>query len=444
MLEQVMRTLDQHPGVHDWLIRHLRSASTQYYLAGGSPENARTSESERLEVEVHNDHPAQRGGGPSRGSASITLLPAEALRVSERIEQAVFMAGLTDNPPYGLPGPAVYPSVLTADRLLEVEPARIARDLGEQVRAAVAAERDVSLASAEFFIDRITLTLVNSRGIRAEREGTSLLADLVLLARDPATNAETEAHVEVRRRALEQLDLAALARRQAQYARDTLRDGVPATGRFPVIVSGDALHHLLGGHGLSPFAFRSSAQYKYQQLSPWEVGRSIFGDVTPTGDPLTVYANAILPWGTRSAPFDDEGHPGQRLLILEHGVLQSFWATQRYAEYLGLPPTGSFGNLEVLPGSMPFADMWGGDGSLLHVVAFSAMSPDPVTGNFVGEIRLGYEKRGGEVRPIKGGSLSGNLFADLAAARFSPETVMLGDYLGPQAARFPALTVSGG
>ena len=96
-----------------------------------------------------------------------------------------------------------------------------------------------------------------------------------------------------------------------------------------------------------------------------------------------------------------------------------------------------------LAGSLPLAAMWQQQGVLYEVVAFSSMAPDPVTGNFVGEIRLGYERRGNEIRPIRGGSLSGNLFGDLATARYSQETGFYGDYQGPRAVFFPALTVSG-
>ncbi len=443
MLDKVMQALESQPGVDDWLIREIRGESTQSYLARRAPESERSARTERLEVEVYNDHPAAAGGAPSRGSAQVTLLPGDEPRIAERIREAVFMASLTDNPPFSLPGPVSYPSVLAADRLLQVEPAQVARRLGDQLLAETAAEPGISLASSEVFVDRQEVTLANSRGIRAQQEGTALILDFVLLARDGA-GRETEAHVEVRRRALEQVDLVELVRRQAGYARDTLQARVPDTGRFPVIVSGDALHELLGGMFMSPIAFRSSAQYKYHGLSPWEVGRSVFGGASPTGDPLTVYANAILPWGLGSAPFDREGLPGQRLQVIENGVLRSFWAPQRYAEYLHVPPTGSFGNLEVMPGSMPFAEMWHGEVALYHIVAFSSMSPDPVTGNYVGEIRLGYERRGHELRPIKGGSLSGNLFADLATAHLAQETVFLGDYLGPEAVRFLSLTVSGG
>ncbi len=442
MRDRLLATLEHTPGVNDWRLRHVRSTSTQYYLARREPENERSVQCERLEVEVYNDHPAAQGGQPSRGAASVSLLPGEEAQIGARIEQAVFMAGLTDNPPFGLPGPAVYPQVLTADRLLEIEPARACRELAGELLDALEREPDVSLASAEFFVDRQETALQNSRGARGEETGTTLLVDFVLLARGDG-GRETESHVEVRRRARGGVDLGELVRRQAQYARDTLRASEPVTGRFPVIVSGEALHQLMGGMFMSPLAFRSSAQYKHQGLSPWEVGQSIYGQVSRSGDPLTVYANAVLPWGLGSAAFDDDGLPGRRLLLIEHGVLQNFWAPQRYAEYLHVPPTGAFGNLEILPGSMPMADMWQGIGPLYHVVAFSSMSPDPVTADFVGEIRLGYERRGSEVRPIKGGSLSGNLFSGLAHAHLSQETVMLGDYLGPEAVRFRELTVSG-
>jgi PmbA protein len=150
-----------------------------------------------------------------------------------------------------------------------------------------------------------------------------------------------------------------------------------------------------------------------------------------------------LPFATRSATFDDEGLPGQRTLIVERGVLSRFWATERYAEYLQIPATGRFGNMEIAAGSSAFDSLFDGEGPLYHIVAFSAMSPDPITGDFVGEIRLGYEIRNGQSLPIKGGSISGNLFDVLAAAQLSQDVVFLGDYLGPRGMRFDKVTVAG-
>ena len=156
-----------------------------------------------------------------------------------------------------------------------------------------------------------------------------------------------------------------------------------------------------------------------------------------------MHSNAVLPFGTESSSFDSDGFPGQRLVIIDNGVLQRFWARHRYAQYLQVPATGDFANIEIAAGSHPFATLFKDEGPLYHIVAFSAMSPDPITGDFVGEIRLGYELQGGQSRPIRGGSISGNLFAALSAAQLSRETVFLGNYLGPRGMRFPRITVAG-
>ncbi|HOU23390.1 MAG TPA: metallopeptidase TldD-related protein, partial [Anaerolineae bacterium] len=115
----------------------------------------------------------------------------------------------------------------------------------------------------------------------------------------------------------------------------------------------------------------------------------------------------------------------------------------RYAQYLSIPSTGEFGNLELAPGSQPLSSLLSDTGTFYHVVSFSAMSPDPITADFVGEIRLGYEVNNGVATPIRGGSIGGNLLAALATATLSSETALLAGYYGPLAARFESITVAG-
>ena len=75
--------------------------------------------------------------------------------------------------------------------------------------------------------------------------------------------------------------------------------------------------------------------------------------------------------------------------------------------------------------------------------AFSWLTPDQARGNFGSEIRVGYLFDKGMRTPIKGGTVSGNVFTALGTARYSRETVFRGDYLGPAAVRFTGLTVAG-
>ena len=441
MFDQVIAALHKHAGVNDWLARHVRKASTQHYVIGPRPESRRRVTSERVLVSVMNDHPPAQGDAQKvRGEAQITLLPTDVPELSKKLDDAVFMASLTDNPHYELPGPASYPDVDVADAQMQEAPRELAQSLVQELSTALASEKDVHLSSAEVFVEETHTVFQNSRGATGSQVETELLLDLVLLA--SGQGDEMESHVAFERRRAADLDVPGLARRQAQFARDAIGAGAPRTGTFPVVVSDDALAELLIGDGYAPLLFRSSAQAKYQQMSTWETGKSIFAQ-EPSGDSFTLYSNALLPFGNRSSRFDADGLPGQKLAIVESGVLSRFWATHRYAQYLHIPPTGDFGNLEIIPGSAAFEDLLHDSGPLYHIVTFSAMSPDWITGDFVGEIRLGYEIHKGKVRPIRGGSISGNLFAALAAARFSRETAFLGNYLGPRAVRFPQITVAG-
>jgi len=441
MLETVVSTLRKQEGVDDWLARHVRKTSTQHYVIGSDPESEREVTSERVIVTVMNDHPSSSGDqGSVRGEAQVTLLPTDLQQLELKLADAVFMASLTDNPTYAPAGPAEYPAVELADPEMRNAPRLVAQRMVEQLTQAVDNEKGVRLSSAEVFVEESHIATETSRGARAQQIQTDLLLDFVLLA--AGGDDEMEAQIAFKRRRAEDLDVPAMVRRQAQYARDALAAATPKTGTFPVVVSDDALQELLMSEGYSPLVLLSSGQLKYQQLTTWEASRSIHPQ-EPTGDPFTLYSNALLPFGTRSYSFDGDGLPGQRVPIIESGVLSRFRASNRYAQYLQIDATGQFGNMEIDTGSVPFASLLEDSGPLYHIVAFSAMGPDPITGDFVGEIRLGYEIEAGRARPIRGGSISGNLMAALATATLSQESTFLGDYLGPRAMRFPQITVAG-
>jgi predicted Zn-dependent protease len=440
MLQPIVDALREKDGVHDWLARHIVTSSTQYYVIGQRIENSRTVSSQKAVVTVMNDHPATKVDGMMRGEAQVTVVPSDQPHLAEKLEQAVFMASVTDNPPYGLAGTTEYPVVEVADAEMQSDPRAVAERLVHELLTTLKDEHDVRLSSAEVFVDSQEVTIRNSRGVEGAAAQTRLLLDFVLLA--SGDNEEMESHIAFERRRSLDLDVPAMAQRQAQYARDAIVAGTPRTGTFPVVVSDDALVELLMSEGYSPLILRAAAQLKYQKLSPWEPGTTILS-AEATGDPFTMYSNALLPYGVRSGSFDHEGLPGQRVLIVNKGVFNRFWASQRHAEYLNIPPTGRFGNMELAVGSVPYNNLFESDERLYHVVAFSAMTPDPITGDFVGEIRLGYEIEKARRRPIRGGSISGNLFEVLAAARLSREQVFWGNYLGPRGALFAGITVAG-
>jgi predicted Zn-dependent protease len=444
MDRRVIEALRAHPGIDDWTVRHQRGRGAQVYLAGTAIENVRQVEREAYEVELFNDHLVD--GEPRRGAAVVPLGREDLDRLPAILEDAVTMASLVHNPLWSLPEPVDHPDVELSDpRLIDVENAvREARDAANQIRDLVsAAGAGVRLSAAELFVTAVDEELQNSRGLEATATSTRVLSELNLLA-DGADEAEFFRQDDVRR--IEDLRLPEMVDAASRYARDATHAGLARTRLGPVVLTNIAADQLLAPSVLGAsgaYLYQASAAAAYARLSRFEVGEAVYPGRERTGDPLTLRSNARRPFAALSYRFDADGLPAQDLLVIEDGVLRARTATQRYAQYLKVPPTGRAGIAEIAPGSTPMADLLDGEASVYHVVAFSASNVDPLTGNFGMEIRLGYEVGPDGTRPIKGGSVSGNLFEAMAEARFSAETGVFASYAGPRAIRFEAMQVSG-
>jgi PmbA protein len=358
------------------------------------------------------------------------------------------MASLVNSPPWSLPEPHEMPEVELADPPLTTVDGALAaaREAADRIRSLAAAEaaNDVRLSAAELFVTTIEEELRNSRGLVGTSVSTHLLLEITLLARHGDDEAEYFRQAQARR--LADLRIDETVAEGSRTARDKLRATVPRTRVGPVVMSGEALVQFFGGTAVTEtgaLLSQASAAMAYTKISRLEVGRPIWGDREPTGDLVTVRANARLPYGVASYRFDADGVAAQDLLVIEDGVLRARPATQRYAQYLGVPATGRAGVAEILPGTTAMADLLEGDGPTYHVLAFSSPNVDELTGDFGMEIRIGYERGPDGVRPLTGGSVTGNLFEALSDVRLSSETRLTTSYSGPMAIRFGSLQVAG-
>ena len=453
--DQLTEALAATPGADDWQCTTRRDDEAQVYLIGSRVEAQRRVINERTQVALYNDHtPANdASGGLVRGATTLTLSGddlADRARLAARLSDGVAMARLTDNPPFALPAQSTsgYPAVRINDD-------ELARDLPgalEAIRAdleqAVAAQPDVRLSSAELYATHTSTAFRNSRGLSGAYDGAHIFLDLALLAR--IGDQESEFHATLARRRLADLQIARTVAVYGAYARDVLRATPPATHHGPVILSGDALGSssapALGGFAgfFAPLAFQTSGQAAFQKLSRCELGAFITGEA-PRGDRLTAQADALRPWGTNTAPFDGDGVAAALTPLIENGVLRRYWTDIRSAAWLdGSAPTGDFAGLSITPGAWRLEDLRSAaDGPVYEIVSFSLMLPDPITGDFVAEIRLGYRHDATGVHPIKGGSLSGNIFTAFQDARLSAETFSDGAYYGPMSIRFGSLSIAG-
>lgn len=432
MLNQIIASLKARTDLTGWSIRHLESHGVQLYAVPDAVEAVRNTSAERYIVEVFRNTTGPDGAVTS-GSGNTTLLPGDDIGAG--LDRASMVAGMVHNQPHSIPGPGEYPDVELADPELQSDAVGSLQKLLGRLRTAVAANPQIRLTAAECFAEEVTTHLVNSRGIDATQIATHTSVEYVLISKQG--DLEIERFVEASRRRLADHDIEGEIARQAQYAADRLNATTPPSYSGPVILRGATLSEFLNAGVLH---MRSSGAAKYRKQTEWEIGQPVF-KTEAEGDPLTIWATRQLPYGNNSDRFDREGLPAQRVNLIRDNKLITFTADQRYADYLSIPATGEFGDLEMPAGKIPAETLTAEP--YVEVINFSWFNPNPVTGEFACEIRLGYVVDGNGRIPFKGGMLVGNVMEALANARWSSETGFYGDYQGPTTARFGKLTIAG-
>jgi TldD protein len=194
-----------------------------------------------------------------------------------------------------------------------------------------------------------------------------------------------------------------------------LLDAVPApSGRFPVVLkrgAGGVLFHEACGHGLeADHIFKDASVFKGQ------MGTAVASPLVTLVDDGG-YAHE---WGTLA--IDDEGHPAQRNVLIENGVLTDYmWDVVR-ARKEGRVPSGNgrresyrclpmprMTNTFLLEGATDPDDIVRSVDFGIYCVQLGGGQVDPATGDFVFGVTEAYLIENGEItRPIRAAQLIGN------------------------------------
>lgn len=428
-LKPVVDALAARRDLLGWTAVHRRVRGEQLFSDRTQVEVRRGVETDKVSLEVLC---ASDGDSSQCGAASATLNVGEDSRPA--IEFAVRAAQRTRNPIYQLPAPAALPDVPTADPEIEAHPAAAVSALHDRLMACSASDAEARLTLAEWFAEHEETHLANSRGIDARQARTEVSTEWIVLAGRGQERVDTT--IDLNRRRLADLDVEGEWTQVARQTADRQRAQPAPSYEGPVVLRGKAVETFLNSGTIETL---TSGRARFARISHWDPGMAVFRSEVK-GDPLTMWATRLIPYGDHAGRFDEEGLPGQRTLLIDKNVFRTYCAGQRYATYLSVPATGASGDLELPPGPTPQADLVAG--AHVEVVSWSWFSPDPTTGDFASEIRLGYVVEGASRRPFSGGLLVGNVLDALADVRWSSETGFYGSYLGPTTARFASLQVT--
>ena len=180
-------------------------------------------------------------------------------------------------------------------------------------------------------------------------------------------------------------DPAAVGRRAAERALRRLGARRVSTCEVPVIFEPTVARSLLGHLAA---CVSGSTVYRDASFLAGRLGDSIASEM------VTVIDDGRLPGGLGSRPFDGEGQPTRRTVLLERGRLQSYLLDSYCARKLGLRSTGSAAcaaggapgpaptNLWLEPGQLPPEEIVRRTERGLLVTELIGMGFNPVTGDY--------------------------------------------------------------
>lgn len=209
----------------------------------------------------------------------------------------------------------------------------------------------------------------------------------------------------------------------------------PALGKYNILLNGTPVIELLGF-----YVSQSSAKTVYNGMSTAKLGENIQGDDVQ-GDSITLTLDPFMKNSTKSCPYDSNGFPLNSAKIFTSGILNMYHGDFRHCHYLNVVPTGNISNFVIEGGTHSITDFK--VEPYLEIIAFSDFQLDNLTGDFAGEIRLGWFFDGIVTIPVTGGSISGNIKNLQKQMYLSKELQKDNNFIGPKIIKLLGVSVAG-
>ena len=429
-MNTIVKHLQSHKGVCAYKINLRRKESYELFFVKGNLETVRNTDNTDKEVTVYVDH------GEFRGHSQFFVYPSTTEdELQKLVAEAVEKAKLIDNPFYELVPNEKLPFVSDDQTVPTNFDQWDAADLAAEIANTVfdANTLDVtSLNAVEIFINRITETVVNSRGLHRKQVRWTGMVEAIPTATEQGESVELYEQYTFNAMKPENITYEIGEKlRQAKARLEAQR--LEVTGNPRVILGAQELSELFWN-----FAYDLNFATVYSHQNVFSKGDAIQSD--PKGDRIGLSVESLLPRCAGSRMFDSDGMLlSNARLIIDNGRVAAYHGSNRFAQYLNEKPTGSMPCICLTGGTATKSQLT--TGPYLEVLSMSGIQTDFYSDYVGGEIRLAYWHDGTQIRPVTGISISGKLSEVLNHIRFSKELTVCGNYGGPKKAIIEGMNI---
>ena len=426
-MKRLLDLLKNTKEVSDYKITEIKTHSYQLFYVKDRLETNRVSDSSEIEATIYVDENGMRGSASFKYADYLS-----DKELSEKLEEGIFNAKLSLNPPFTLPKAQPAPEKLVSN-LADREFKDIAEDVAKAVFANKMSDALYS-AATEIFINKVEKHIFNSQGL--DNNETRYYGEIELIPSYDTKEKEVEIYHMAR---FSNFDFDAIKNEVGEVLK-MVEDrynaiDLPKDVRgINIIIDGEEVGQVFG-------YFSQDLNYaqKFMRSNLFELGSSVQGEQI-VGTKLNLTAAPGYLGASASRSIDSDGISLKPRCLVKDGIAESRFGNNQFGCYLQEKDiTGELPVLIVKNGDVSFKEM--AKKPYIRCVRFSAMQMDRMTGLVGGEVRLGYYFDGKKEIPVTGFTFTGNLHELKGMMVYSSEEVTYSRYHGPKYILLPKTNI---
>lgn len=400
----------------EYLVNTTKRESYEMFFVHKKLETVRSTSITEQSVTIYVNHDGKKGNYTFKVFPSDT---EESLK--EKIALAKEQSLLIFNEPFTLPDKESFDREIPSS-LGDFS----AAEMGEKIAAAcfqADSYENGSINALEIFLYRELISVLNSNGLEKTEHKHRAMVEAI-----PTWNENGESVELYEAYHFTEFDSAAITAEideKMKEVADRYHAKKPQQEiSAPVVLRAEELQELF-----DEMCYSLSASAVYNRSNCYEKGQNLQeGD----GDKLTLIRKGEIKGSRYSALFDSDGVTLQDATLIEKGVVNSYFGSNAFSQYIGEKVTGNLPCVEVLPGSLTEEELK--KAPYFECVSMSGLQVDLYSDYIGGEVRLAYYFDGEKKIPVTGISISGKLSEVLSSLRLAKNTKLSGNYFGPEKA----------
>ena len=413
MIKQIIKCLNASEMITDWIIQEISTNSSQAFYVMEKLETRRLVETTEYHVTVYKNF-TQSDVSYTGSSSFVISHQLSKNDLMKKIQEAAYAASFVKNNSFKLvenDKKKTWKQKPFTDNpfdLIERISSRFFSVSGPHCR----------FNALEAFYNIVTTRIVSSKGINYQKTLQKVHVEAIPSFDGPLNKVELYKHYNytsidldtIRNDALEALK--DVKTRYEAKAIENIR-------KADVIIRDEDLMNTFENI-IQDYSYEAV----YKHTTDKVIGDSIQKDVT--GEYLTI---SMIP-SSKADAFDSDGVLLSPVKVIEQGVLTNYYGSNKYANYLGIQPSGIMNTIKVEKGKTSYASMT--KKPHLEIIALSGIQIEMYSGYIGGEVRLANYFDGKVNHPVSGFSFSGNIDKSLSNLSLSKETTIIEGYQGPK------------